>query len=150
MTALLARKEAFKVTLGQKPSLETGLGIACYQSFVATYHPVSARSKSRLLRTLGHGLDSELEGQMADQEENENRLTASECAARTGLTIRALRVYERHGLISPARATSGWRQYGSRELIRLNTVCVLKAAGLTLAQIRAALREAPALRMILQ
>lgn len=88
---------------------------------------------------------------MADQEENEKRLTAAECAARTGLTIRALRVYERYGLIAPARATSGWRQYGPRELIRLNTICVLKAAGLTLAQIRASLREEePALRMILQ
>ena len=27
---------------------------------------------------------------------------ASECARRTGLTVRALRVYERHGLIEPA------------------------------------------------
>ena len=88
---------------------------------------------------------------MVDVENNEERLTAAECAARTGLTIRALRVYERHGLITPARATSGWRQYGPRELIRLNTICVLKAAGLTLAQIRVSLLESdPPLRMILQ
>ncbi|MGH8317429.1 MAG: MerR family transcriptional regulator [Steroidobacteraceae bacterium] len=30
-------------------------------------------------------------------------LTAAECAARTGLTARALRLYEEHGLICPRR-----------------------------------------------
>ena len=88
---------------------------------------------------------------MVDQEKDGERLTAAECAARTGLTIRALRVYERYGLIAPSRAASGWRHYGRRELTRLNTVCVLKTAGLTLAQIRATLRhEDPPLQAILQ
>ena len=31
-------------------------------------------------------------------------MNAAECARRTGLTVRALRVYERHGLIEPARS----------------------------------------------
>jgi hypothetical protein len=30
-------------------------------------------------------------------------LTAAECALRTGLTVRALRVYENYGLITPGR-----------------------------------------------
>jgi DNA-binding transcriptional MerR regulator len=71
----------------------------------------------------------------------EEYLTAAECAARTGLTVRALRVYERYGLIAPPRTAGSWRLYGPEELMRLNTIRVLKAAGLTLAQIRASLRE---------
>jgi MerR family transcriptional regulator, thiopeptide resistance regulator len=67
---------------------------------------------------------------------DEPRLTAAECAARTGLTVRALRVYEEYGLISPQRTASGWRSYGRDDLIRLNTITLLKSAGLALAQIR--------------
>jgi DNA-binding transcriptional MerR regulator len=62
-------------------------------------------------------------------------LTAAECAARTGLTARALRLYEEHGLITPRRSSGGWRQYGPQELLRLNAITLLKTAGLTLAQI---------------
>jgi DNA-binding transcriptional MerR regulator len=70
-------------------------------------------------------------------------LTAAECARRTGLTIRALRVYERRGLIKPARSGKGWRLYGPEELIRLNTIVALKDFGLTLAQIRKAFGASP-------
>src|ERR1700722_8273332 len=63
-------------------------------------------------------------------------LSAAECAKRTGLTVRALRVYEREGLIEPPRSPKGWRRYGEVELTRLNTIVILKALGLTLAQIR--------------
>jgi DNA-binding transcriptional MerR regulator len=88
---------------------------------------------------------------MGDSDGSEEKLTAAACAARTGLTIRALRVYERSGLLKPPRARSGWRQYGRRELTRLNTIGVLKTAGLTLAQIRAVLhRSDPPLQQILQ
>jgi DNA-binding transcriptional MerR regulator len=66
---------------------------------------------------------------------SETSLTAAECAARTGLSVRALRVYEDCGLIHPSRTAGGWRVYGARELIRLNTITLLKSAGLTLAQI---------------
>ncbi len=76
----------------------------------------------------------------ADQDE---WLSAAECASRTGLTVRALRVYERQGLITPPRSPSGWRRYGSAELARLNTIVILKALGLTLSQIRAVLAENP-------
>ncbi len=80
-------------------------------------------------------------------------LTAAECACRTGLTVRALRVYEELGLISPHRTASGWRYYGERELIRLNTITLLKSAGLTLAQIRTATHlneQDPSLRHVLE
>ena len=68
-------------------------------------------------------------------------LTAADCAARTGLTVRALRVYERAGLLKPGRAANGWRRYGPDDLMRLNTISVLKGLGLTLAQIRNLLGE---------
>ena len=62
-------------------------------------------------------------------------LSAAECAARTGLSTRALRLYEEHGLICPQRSSGGWRQYGTEELLRLNSIVLLKTAGLTLTQI---------------
>jgi DNA-binding transcriptional MerR regulator len=63
-------------------------------------------------------------------------LTAAECALRTGLTVRALRVYEKYGLITPGRSAAGWRRYGTQELIKLNEIGLLKVLGLTLNQIR--------------
>jgi len=75
---------------------------------------------------------------MAKPKKSESR-GAAECAQRTGLTVRALRVYERHGLIAPTRSATGWRCYGPKELARINVIVTLKAFGLTLAQIRSVL-----------
>jgi len=78
-------------------------------------------------------------------------LSAAECARRTGLTVRALRVYERQGLIQPARSGKGWRCYGPRELQRLNVIVTLKAFGMTLAQIRTLLAtKTPPIARVLQ
>jgi len=90
---------------------------------------------------------------MKEQDDKEDGLTAAECAARTGLTVRALRVYEDYGLIAPKRTPNGWRWYGKAELVRLNTIGLLKTAGLTLSQIRhvTTLSErGPSLRHVLQ
>jgi DNA-binding transcriptional MerR regulator len=76
---------------------------------------------------------------------------AAECARRAGLTVRALRVYERHRLIEPRRSGKGWRCYGPPELRRLNMIVTLKAFGMTLAQIRTLLtRNPPPLVSVLQ
>lgn len=78
-------------------------------------------------------------------------LRAAECARRTGLTVRALRLYERLGLINPARSASGWRLYGRGELVRLNAIVALKSLGLGLAHIAEVLSSSsPALRRVLQ
>jgi DNA-binding transcriptional MerR regulator len=79
-------------------------------------------------------------------------LTAAECALRTGLTVRALRVYENYGLISPGRTPAGWRHYGARELLKLNEISLLKVLGLTLNQIRDLARRpsSPTLRQLLE
>jgi DNA-binding transcriptional MerR regulator len=63
-------------------------------------------------------------------------LSAADCASRTGLTVRALRVYEEFGLVAPRRSAGGWRQYGPHDLVKLNTIALLKTAGLSLSQIR--------------
>lgn len=61
---------------------------------------------------------------------------AADCAARTGLSARALRLYEQQQLIKPIRDANGWRRYSSTDLSRLNTIAVLKILGLSLSQIR--------------
>src|SRR5690348_15051292 len=74
-------------------------------------------------------------------------LTAAECALRTGLTVRALRVYESYGLITPGRSAAGWRRYGAQELLKLNEIGLLKILGLTLNQIRDLTRRPPSLTL---
>jgi DNA-binding transcriptional MerR regulator len=86
---------------------------------------------------------------------NESRLewlSAAQCALRTGLTVRALRVYENYGLIKPGRSAAGWRRYGAQELLQLNQISLLKVLGLTLNQIRDMLRRptSPTLRQLLE
>jgi len=61
--------------------------------------------------------------------------TASDTAKRLGLTVRALRVYERHGLLRPGRTLAGWRVYGPEEMAQLHQVLALKCLGLKLGQI---------------
>lgn len=79
-------------------------------------------------------------------------LSVADCASRTGLTVRALRVYEEAGLIAPRRSPGGWRQYGAEDLVKLNTIALLKTAGLSLAQIGEVTRNSagqPTLQQIL-
>lgn len=62
--------------------------------------------------------------------------TAAAFAARFGVTAKALRVYEREGLISPPRSQAGWRAYGRAEEERLAAILALKRLGLPLARVR--------------
>jgi MerR family transcriptional regulator, copper efflux regulator len=68
-----------------------------------------------------------------------------ELAARTGLTVKALRFYEQAGVLpEPARRSSGYRDYDNEALPRLRFIKAAQAAGLTLAEVRTiiAVREA--------
>jgi DNA-binding transcriptional MerR regulator len=59
-----------------------------------------------------------------------------EVARATGLSVRALHHYEELGLLRPARRTArGHREYGDRELLRLQQVLSLRALGLSLREI---------------
>jgi MerR family transcriptional regulator, thiopeptide resistance regulator len=69
----------------------------------------------------------------------EHWLGPGEMAKRLGVTPKALRVYEREGLVRPMRAESGWRAYGPAEAARLHQVMALRDLGLTLKQIKALL-----------
>src|SRR4051812_6869923 len=78
-------------------------------------------------------------------------LSSADCAERTGLSAKALRVYERYGLIVPKRLLNGWRSYDVADLERLNAISVLKAIGLTLKQIKTLLIESnPPLKQVLE
>lgn len=77
---------------------------------------------------------------MADHRTNDIWLTAAQCAKRTGLTVRALRIYEAAGLLSPRRTEKKWRFYGAQDLARLTEILTLKRLGLTLEHISRLLR----------
>jgi DNA-binding transcriptional MerR regulator len=65
-----------------------------------------------------------------------------EVAARTGVSARMLRHYDRVGLVSPSgRTASGYRHYEQEDLTRLLHVEGLRALGLTLAEAAEALRD---------
>ena len=62
-------------------------------------------------------------------------LSSSQAALRVGISVKALRLYERSGLISPDRTPAGWRSYGPKELARAAEIASLRALGLSLAQV---------------
>lgn len=80
---------------------------------------------------------------MDDRIRKDVLLSASECARRMGLSVRALRLYERCGLISPRRTGKQWRLYGANDIARLNEVLALKTLGLSLSSIAELLQGKP-------
>jgi DNA-binding transcriptional MerR regulator len=57
----------------------------------------------------------------------------SVAAELTGAGLQNLRVYERHGLVEPARTAGGTRRYSEHDLDRVRRVLVLLGGGLNLA-----------------
>jgi len=69
-------------------------------------------------------------------------LKIQEFAKRGGVSIRALRHYDSLGLLKPsARSRSGYRLYEESDLQRLHQIVALKSFGLSLTDIRRALRN---------
>ncbi|QEI05691.1 MerR family transcriptional regulator [Pigmentiphaga aceris] len=66
-------------------------------------------------------------------------LSASEAARSLGVSIKALRLYESHGLLTPGRTVAGYRAYGVEDMARAADVAALRALGLSLAQVAKAL-----------
>lgn len=60
----------------------------------------------------------------------------SVAAELAGLHPQTLRIYEREGLLVPARSPGGTRRYSSRDISRLHEISALTADGLNLAGIR--------------
>jgi len=66
--------------------------------------------------------------------------TIGQLAARTGATPRALRLYERRGLLRADRTASGRRVFGAEHVILLSQIRMLKSMGLSLDSIAGILR----------
>jgi len=60
----------------------------------------------------------------------------SVAAELAGLHPQTLRIYEREGLLDPARSAGGTRRYSRRDIEKLAEICALTADGLNLAGIR--------------
>ena len=72
-------------------------------------------------------------------------LSPTEVARRFGVSIKALRLYERRGLLKPLRSEAGWRTYGPDQIARLHQILALKGLGLSLASIGQLLASADTL-----
>ncbi|MFB6991425.1 MerR family transcriptional regulator [Streptomyces sp. NPDC056178] len=71
-------------------------------------------------------------------------VTISQAAAFAGVTVKTIRHYHKNGLVEePARDHSGYRRYGSTELLRLVQVRTLAGAGVPLAGIGPILDAGP-------
>lgn len=81
---------------------------------------------------------------MANEISKDQWLTAAACAEQMGLSVRALRVYEQHGLVHPRRTGKDWRLYGPDDMARLNEILALKLLGLSLSRIAQLLEGKPA------
>jgi DNA-binding transcriptional MerR regulator len=82
--------------------------------------------------------------------EKEQWFGPGETARRLGVTTKALRVYEREGLVVPRRAESGWRLYGPTQVARLHQIIVLRDLGLSLHAIKTLVGSHPRLRDVLR
>jgi len=76
-------------------------------------------------------------------------LSPTETARRFGVTVKALRIYERRGLLAPLRSKAGWRTYGPEQVARLHQILALKKLGLSLASIGQLLASAHTLQTVL-
>lgn len=62
-------------------------------------------------------------------------LNAGAAARRLGVSAKALRLYETHGLLAPDRSRAGWRCYGPDEMNRAAEIVALRRLGLGLSAI---------------
>lgn len=59
----------------------------------------------------------------------------SVAAELSGIPVQSLRLYERHGLLSPTRSDGGTRRYSADDLARLRRVTALVESGVNLSAI---------------
>lgn len=62
-------------------------------------------------------------------------LSPSDAAKQLGVSMKALRLYEEHGLLAPARTAAGWRAYGPEQMARAAEIVALRALKLTLNEV---------------
>ena len=84
----------------------------------------------------------------------ERPLSPAETAKRLGVSIKALRLYEKHGLVKPLRSRVGstgsaWRSYGPDQIARLHQILALKRLGFSLARIGTLLKGPDTMKSVL-
>jgi DNA-binding transcriptional MerR regulator len=60
-------------------------------------------------------------------------------AQRVGISIKALKLYERFGIVTPKRTLRGWRLYAEHDVDRLSHALAFRKMGFALSQIAALL-----------
>jgi DNA-binding transcriptional MerR regulator len=70
------------------------------------------------------------------EELDQGLFSISVAAEMAGLHPQTLRLYEREGLLDPARSPGGTRRYSRNDIARLHEICGLAGAGLNMAGIR--------------
>jgi MerR family redox-sensitive transcriptional activator SoxR len=70
-------------------------------------------------------------------------LSIGELAARTGLSVSAIRYYEAEGLIAPPRSPGGQRRFFRADIRRLSFVMIVQKLGYSVGEIRALLAGLP-------
>ena len=70
-------------------------------------------------------------------------LPIGEVAARTGLSVSAIRFYEERGLVDSIRSLGGQRRYLRAEIRRLSFILIAQQLGLTIAEIADLLAKLP-------
>lgn len=72
----------------------------------------------------------------------EKRYTAGELARCAGVSARTIRFYEEKGILRPReRSAEGYRLYDDSDVLRLQEILMMKYVGLSLEEIRQALRQ---------
>jgi DNA-binding transcriptional MerR regulator len=74
---------------------------------------------------------------------NREYVNAADAAARLGVSAKALRLYERRGLLTPVRTAAGWRTYGPDQLRRAAEIAVLRGIGFSLGQVARVIQGEP-------
>jgi len=70
-------------------------------------------------------------------------LTIGQLAARTGVSVSAIRFYETRGLIAPSRNAGRQRRFPRSDIRRLSFVLIAQQVGFTIEEIRALLADLP-------
>jgi MerR family transcriptional regulator, redox-sensitive transcriptional activator SoxR len=73
-------------------------------------------------------------------------ISIGQMAARTGLSVSAIRYYEAQKLVKPERSRSGQRRFRRADIRRLSFVLVTQRLGFSIAEIRKILEALPAQR----
>ncbi|QLC21900.1 redox-sensitive transcriptional activator SoxR [Parasphingopyxis sp. CP4] len=72
-----------------------------------------------------------------------NLLTIGDLAARTGLSVSAIRFYEDKGLVHPLRSAGGQRRFLRSDIRRLSFVLIAQQLGLSIGEIAKQLKLLP-------